>query len=60
MNLFFCAVVVPVLGMIGYNGKNTTRYAFELVLLLGFGTLGYHIYSLTLKLGTVTGGKTDY
>jgi hypothetical protein len=60
VNLFICIVVAPVLAWIGYHGKNTTRHAFELVLLLGFGTLGYHIYTLFLKLSTVSGGITDY
>ena len=60
LNAFHFLIVAPVLLWIGYYGKETTRYAFELVLLLGFGSLGYHIYSLVLKTLTVTGGKTEF
>ena len=60
LNAFHFLLVGPVLLWIGYNGRDCTRYAFEIILLLGFGTLGYHIYGLMLELHTVTGGKTDF
>jgi len=42
---------------IGYYEKEASRQAYEMLLLLGFGTLGYNIYTLVLYLSTVTGGK---
>lgn len=49
--------LAPLLLWIGYYGKDTTRAAFELLLLLAFSAIGYHIYSIVLQLNTVTGGK---
>jgi hypothetical protein len=60
VNLFHLLIVAPVLFWIGYNGKTAGRYPYEIILLLGFGILGFHIYSLTLQLNTVTGGKSDF
>lgn len=50
-------LVAPLLLWIGYHGKDTGRAAFELVLMLAFLALGYNLYSLMLKINTVTGGK---
>lgn len=46
---------MPMLLYIGYYGKNASRYSFELSLLLGFATFGYHTYKLVLQFYTVTG-----
>ena len=47
-------LIAPLLLWIGYYGKNTGRMAFEMMLLLGFSALGYHLYQLFLLLNTVT------
>ena len=60
INIFHLFLVAPVLFWIGYNKKEASRYPYEIVLVLGFGSLGYHTYSLMLQLNTVTGGKSDY
>jgi NADH:ubiquinone oxidoreductase subunit K len=52
-------LVAPVLFIIGYYGKATTRAFFEITLLLGFSALSYNIYNLFMQLNTVTGGKSD-
>ena len=57
INMFHLIAVVPALLWIGSYGKEASRYPYEIILLLGFGSLGYHIYSLMLQLNTVTGGK---
>jgi len=57
VNIIHMILVAPVLLWIGYYGKETSRAAFELVLLLGFSALGYHIYSLMLQFNTVSGDK---
>ena len=48
-------LVAPVLFIIGYYGKETSRAFYEATLLLGFSALGYNIYNLFIQLNTVTG-----
>jgi len=55
VNLIHILLVAPVLFIIGYYGKATTRAFFEATLLLGFAALGYNIYNLFIQLNTVTG-----
>ena len=57
VNLIHIVLVVPVLVWIGYYKKETSRQAFEMLLLLGFSALGYHLYSLMLEIKTVSGDK---
>jgi len=54
--VYLTVVAIPFL-WIGYYEKEASRQAYEMLLLLGFGTLGYNIYTLVLHLSTVTGGK---
>lgn len=46
INAIHIILVAPLLFYIGYHGKNTPRFAYELLLMLAFGALGYHIFSL--------------
>jgi uncharacterized protein with PQ loop repeat len=48
-------LIASLLLWIGYYGKNTGRIAFEMLLMLGFSALGYHLYSLFIMTNTVTG-----
>jgi hypothetical protein len=48
VNLFHVFSVAPILIFIGYNGKKTPRSAYELLAILTFGALGYHMYSLVM------------
>jgi len=48
INLFHVIIVAPLLVYIGFLGKKTPRAAYELLAILTFGALGYHIYSLIL------------
>jgi hypothetical protein len=57
VNLIHIVLVVPILLWIGYYKKETSRQAFEMLLLLAFSALGYHLYSLMLQAGTVSGDK---
>jgi hypothetical protein len=43
-NLIHILIVGPLLIYIGYNKKATPRSAYELLLMLGFATIGYHGY----------------
>ena len=55
INLIHIVLIAPLLLWIGYYGKNTSRIAFEMLLMLGFSALGYHLYSLFIMTNTVTG-----
>lgn len=46
INLFHVLLVAPLLLFIGSKGYDTPRWAFELLAMLGFAALGYHIYSI--------------
>jgi hypothetical protein len=44
VNLIHILLVGPLLLYIGYNGDTTARLYFELLLMLGFASIGYHGY----------------
>jgi hypothetical protein len=46
VNLIHVFIVGPLLVYIGYNGEKTTRKFFEILLMLGFASIGYHLYYL--------------
>jgi len=46
VNLIHVIIVGPLLVYIGYNGIKTSRKFFELLLMLGFASIGYHLYYL--------------
>ena len=48
VNLLHILLVAPLLLYIGSNGYDTPRWAFELLAMLGFSALGYHIYSIVI------------
>ena len=58
VNLIHMLVVAPLLLWIGYYGKETSRAAYELLLMTGFAALGYHLYNLALEANTVTADKS--
>ncbi len=44
VSLIHILIVGPLLVYIGYYGANTARKFFELLLMLGFASIGYHLY----------------
>ena len=46
VNLIHIFIVGPLLVYIGYNSEKTARLYFELLLMLGFASIGYHGYYL--------------
>lgn len=46
VNLIHVFIVGPLLIYIGYNGVKTSRKFFEILLMLGFASIGYHAYYL--------------
>jgi hypothetical protein len=51
VNLIHILVVAPLLLFIGWNRETTPRYAYELLLLLGFASFGYHGYYILVDMG---------
>ena len=45
-NLIHIIVIGPLLVYIGYNRENTQRLYFEMLIMLGFASIGYHGYYL--------------
>ena len=54
VNLIHILLVGPLLIYIGFNGEKTVRLYFELLLMLGFASIGYHGYYLTSSLAINT------
>lgn len=46
VNAIHVLLIGPLLLYIGYHKKNTPRFAYELLLMLGFAAAGYHLFSL--------------
>ena len=46
VNLIHILLIAPLLMYIGYYGDKTERKFFELLLMLGFASIGYHAYYL--------------
>ena len=57
INLIHAILIAPLLIWIGYYGKKTERPAYELLLIAGFGALGYHLTGLVVA--TQTFVKSD-
>lgn len=53
--------VGPLLCYIGWYGRDTPRWAYELLLILGFGAGGYHLFQLVkgLEAYPESGGKGE-
>lgn len=48
VNIIHIVLIAPLLIYIGYNEKKTPRAAYEMLGLLTFAALGYHLYNLIL------------
>lgn len=48
VNLIHILIVGPLLVYIGYNVDKTSRLYFELLMMLGFASIGYHTYYMLL------------
>jgi len=46
VNVLHLLLVGPLLCYIGWYGRDTPRWAYELLLILGFGAGGYHLFQL--------------
>lgn len=50
VNLIHVLLIAPLLIYIGSNEKDTPRFAYELLLIAGFGAMGYHLVTLIQSL----------
>lgn len=50
VNVIHMIAVAPLLVYIGIRGYDTPRWAFEVLAMLGFSAIGYHIYSILVEL----------
>ena len=50
VNLIHITIVGPLLIYIGYNREKTSRLYYEILLMLGFASIGYHGYYLIKSL----------
>lgn len=46
VNIIHIILIGPLLVYIGYNKEKTSRKYFEILLMLGFASIGYHLYYL--------------
>lgn len=46
VNLIHVFIIGPLLVYVGFTGEKTSRKFFELLLMLGFASIGYHLYYL--------------
>jgi hypothetical protein len=52
VNLIHALLLAPLIIYIGYYGKKTQRPAYEMLLMVAFAALGYHLKSLILATQT--------
>ena len=50
INAIHVGLIAPLLLYIGYHQKDTPRQAYEMLLLLAFSAVGYHLFSLVRML----------
>lgn len=50
VNLTHVLIIAPIMIYIGYEAKKTPRAAYELLGLITFAALGYHIYNIIMML----------
>jgi len=54
VNLIHIFGIAPLLLYIGYNREKTPRYMYELLLIFGFGAIGYHGLYILEDFGVVS------
>ena len=59
VNIIHATIVAPLLIWIGYYGKKTGRPAYEMLLMVGFAALGYHLKNLAVMAQTYHRDASD-
>jgi hypothetical protein len=50
VNIIHVLFIAPMLIYIGAKSYDTPRWAFEILAMLGFAALGYHLYSIVMEI----------
>jgi hypothetical protein len=50
VNILHVIAVAPIILYVGCMGYDTPRWAYEILAMLGFSALGYHIYSMVIAI----------
>jgi len=50
VNIFHVVLIAPLLLYIGCMGYDTPRWAYEILIMLGFAAIGYHLYSIVVNI----------
>lgn len=58
INLIHVLLFAPLLIFIGWNGRDTGRAAYEMLAMIGFAAVGYHLYGLITMLQVNEQSKT--
>lgn len=58
VNLIHTFMIAPLLMYIGFYGRDTPRPAYELLAMVGFAGLGYHLYSLVQMIQIIDKDRT--
>ena len=53
VNMLHILFVAPLMIYIGYNKTESLRFSYELMLMIGFAALGYHLFSMVRTLQTL-------
>jgi hypothetical protein len=59
VNIVHAAIIGPLMFFIGFKGRDTPRWAYELLLMVGFAGLGYHLFSLIRSLQVYNADKAE-
>lgn len=59
VNLIHAAIIGPLMFYIGFKGRDTPRWGYELLLMVGFAGLGYHLFSLIRALQVYNAGQAE-
>ena len=57
VNAIHVFIIAPLLLYIGSKGYDTPRWAYEILAILGFGSFGYHVYSIIMQINDMGSSK---
>ncbi len=57
INIIHVLAVAPMMIYIGAKGYDTPRWAYEVLAMIGFAALGYHLYSIVTTIQDMQGNK---
>lgn len=57
INFIHVFYIAPLILYIGYKGKDTPRYVYELLALVAFAALGYHTYRMIVAMNVLLDEK---